>query len=67
MVSWLIKEKKSQSLRPRKKQKKIWSKLLEKKIKTKKKKLGQKSLRLRSVLKNLEKIINLNQQKKQEE
>ena len=32
-----------------------------------KKKLGQKSLRLRSVLKNLEKIISLNQQKKQEE
>ena len=37
-----------------------------KKIRTKKK-LGQKSLRLRSVLKNLEKIISLNQQKKQEE
>ena len=31
-----------------------------KKIRTKKK-LGQKSLRLRSVLKNLEKIISLNQ------
>ena len=37
-----------------------------KKIRTKKK-LGQKSLRLRSVLKNLEKIISLKQQKKQEE
>ena len=37
-----------------------------KKIRTKKK-LGQKSLRLRSVLKNLEKIISLKQLKKQEE
>ena len=37
-----------------------------KKIRTKKK-VRTKSLRLRSVLKNLEKIISLKQQKKQEE
>ena len=60
------KRKKKSKPKTKKKTKKL-VKTSRKKNKNEKKKLGQKSLRLRSVLKNLEKIINLNQQKKQEE
>ena len=59
--------KKKKKAKPKTNKKK--SKLVKssrKKIRAKKK-LGQKSLRLRSVLKNLEKIISSKQQKKQEE
>ena len=55
-VSWLLKQKEKLSQRPRKKNQN-WSNLLEKKHK-RKKKLRLRSLRLRSVLKSLEKVIN---------
>ena len=52
----LLKEKEKQSLRPRK-ENQNWSEFLEKKLE-RTRKLQEKSLRPRNVLKNLEKIIS---------